>query len=337
VTTSFAAGLALVLLAGVLQGSFMLPSKWMRQWQWENYWLVFSIFAYLICPWAVAVATIPNLAEVYRASSWQEMTPVVLFGIGWGLGALSFGLGVEALGLSLGFAVILGVAATAGTLIPLAVLPAPDLSSMQVALMLAALITMLVGVAVCSWAGRWREAQPVAGARRSYGRGLVICVASGLLSSCGNLGYAWGEAIYQRAGEAGVASYLAPNALWPLLTPPLLVCNAGYALVLLRRHRSFKYYADRGSATCAGWAIIMGLMWFAGMAVYGIGGDRLGALGKSLGWAMFISSMILVSTLLGVLSGEWKAAPARSRRELVVGLIVLMIAIAGLGYTNALD
>ena len=49
-------GLALVLFAGFFQGSFMAPSKWMRGWDWENYWLIFAITAYLGLPVGAGLA-----------------------------------------------------------------------------------------------------------------------------------------------------------------------------------------------------------------------------------------------------------------------------------------
>ena len=100
-------------------------------WVWENYWLIFSSTAYLICPWILALATIPRLFDVYARVSIGSLASVAIYGIGWGFGALTFGLGVEALGLALGFAIILGVAATAGTLVPLLVQPPQGFSLAQ--------------------------------------------------------------------------------------------------------------------------------------------------------------------------------------------------------------
>ena len=127
-------GLLLVLIAGLFQGSFLLPSKWLRDWKWENYWLLFSISAYLICPWLLAIATVPNLWRLYQNLESSIAIPVVLFGLGWGLGAVTFGLGIEALGLALGFAVIVGVATIAGTLLPMWLLPTDKLSTTQIGL-----------------------------------------------------------------------------------------------------------------------------------------------------------------------------------------------------------
>jgi L-rhamnose-H+ transport protein len=333
-------GLGIVLLAGLFQGSFMLPSKWMSGWAWENYWLIFAAAAYLVCPWLLALATIPDLLDVYRGASIGSVVWVVVFGLGWGIGAGTFGLGVEAIGLSLGFAVILGVAATSGTLIPLLVQPPANFSATQGVVTAASLVVMLLGVAVCSFAGGWKEEKEGGAStprRFSYRLGVVVCILSGLLSSCGNLGFAFGEVIYSRAAGPNVPAHLAPNALWPILTPPLFLCNAGYALYLLRRDRTGRNYRDARSARNIVFAILMGVLWMAGMALYGIGANRLGRLGPSLGWAILMSSMVLVANALGVLSGEWRSAPRRAMRQLAVGLALLLVAITGLGYANSLQ
>jgi L-rhamnose-H+ transport protein len=330
-------GLAVVLLAGVFQGSFLLPSKWMSGWAWENYWLIFAAAAYLVCPWLLALTTIPDLLDVYRGATAASVFWVVVFGFGWGIGAVTFGLGVEAIGLALGFAVILGVAATSGTLIPLLVHPPPHFSRVQGLITAAALVVMLLGVVVCSFAGRWKEAGASEPRRTSYRLGLAICVLSGLLSACGNLGFAFGEVIYRHAAGPGVPAHLAPNALWPLLTPPLFLCNGGYALYLLRRDGTGRNYLDARSARNGLSAVLMGVLWMAGMALYGIGANRLGHLGSSLGWAILMSSMVLVANALGVLTGEWRAAPSWARRQLAVGLTLLLAAITGLGYANSLQ
>jgi hypothetical protein len=75
----------------------------------------------------------------------------------------------------------------------------------------------------------------------------------------------------------------------------------------------------------------------AGMALYGIGTHRLGELGTSLGWAILMSSMVLVANAVGVLTGEWRSVPASARRRLALGLGLLLIAIAGLGYAHSLQ
>ncbi|HEX4149502.1 MAG TPA: hypothetical protein VHY20_10960, partial [Pirellulales bacterium] len=102
------------------------------------------------------------------------------------------------------------------------------------------------------------------------------------------------------------------------------------------KNGTFGRFRTAGSLWNYGWAASMGLMWLAGMAIYGIGAHRLGDLGSSLGWAMMMSSMILVANALGVLTGEWKPAPRTKRRQLGLGLATLVTALVLLGYANAL-
>jgi L-rhamnose-H+ transport protein len=307
----------------------MAPSKWIRGWEWENYWLIFAITAYLICPWLLAVLTIPRLPEIYSGAAPGALAAALVFGSGWGFGAVTFGLGVEALGLALGFAVILGVAATCGAVIPLFF---SSVASAQAWAIAASLLLMLAGVAVCSFAGKWKETES---GGRSYRRGLVICIVSGLLSSCGNLGFAFGGAITERAQQLGVAAATAPNALWTLLTFPLFLCNAGFALYLLRRNATARRYTT-ATARNSTLAVMMGVTWMAGIGVYGAAARALGPLGPSLGWAMLMASMVLVANMFGIFTGEWTQAPAASKRLLRAGVLFLLLAIAGLGYANTL-
>ncbi len=331
---SLGTGLGIVVLAGLFQGSFMFPTKGMRGWAWENYWLIFAATAYLVCPWVLALATIPRLFEVYSGATPPSLVAVLVYGAAWGIGAVTFGLGVDAMGLALGFAVILGVAASAGTLIPLFVNPPANLAFLQTSIIAFSLALMLAGVTICSFAGKWKESEKTGVVRKSYRRGLLICIVSGLLSACGNLGFAFGVDITRRAQSLGVPDHLAPNALWTLLTFPLFLCNAGYAIYLLRRNGTTGRFQTAHSRRCTLLAISMGVMWMAGIGLYGMGARKLGSLGPSLGWAILMSSMVLVANALGIAAGEWKAAPSAARRQLFTGIAVLILAIAGLGYAN---
>ena len=320
-------GLAVVLAAGLFQGSFMAPSKWIKGWAWENYWLIFAQTAYLICPWLIAVFAIPRLPEVYFGAPPGVLLVVALLGIGWGAGAITFGLGVEAIGISLGFAIILGVAATCGTLIPLLISPPKDFSMAQGLGTAASIAVMLAGVAFCSLSGRWKESQDPNHPGRSYWRGVAICLGSGVLSSFGNLGFAFGAEITQRAQNLGVPSAVAPNALWTLLTLPLFFANAVFALFRLIKNRTFSKFVGPGSLRNGLLAFLMGAMWMTGISLYGTGARLLGDLGPSLGWTILMSTMVVVANLVGLLTGEWKGAPEGSKSQLLLGVLLLIVAI----------
>ena len=161
-----------------------------------------------------------------------------------------------------------------------------------------------------------------------------MCVISGLLSACGNLGFFYGSGIIDQAQKMGVPAYLASNVVWALLTAFLFICNAGYALLLLRRNRTGGNFRRKGTGRNFVYGMLMGVLWMVGFALYGSGARALGPLGPSLGWAILMSTIVLTANLLGIASGEWRGAPASSRPRLVSGLVLLTAAIAGLGYAN---
>jgi L-rhamnose-H+ transport protein len=114
------AGMALATLAGVMQGAFAFPMKFTRKWTWKNIWLASSFFSLVIIPWLIALYTIPLVSVVLASCPSRTIVEVFLFGAGWGIGGMLFGLGVHRVGLSLTLAVVIGLTSIVGCLVPLA-------------------------------------------------------------------------------------------------------------------------------------------------------------------------------------------------------------------------
>ena len=72
----------------------------------------------------------------------------------------------------------------------------------------------------------------------------------------------------------------------------------------------------------------MAVFWMGAVALYGVSSVYLGALGTSVGWALFQIFMIMTANLSGVLTGEWKSAPLAAKRGLWAGLVLLALATA---------
>src|SRR5438876_5823326 len=171
-------GVAWVLLGGILNGSFFVPVKRMKAWSWENTWLAYSIVAMVALPWALAFATVPNLGDTYHQSSWRTLFEVAIFGLGWGVGSTFFGLGVARVGMALGYAVVLGITASFGSLLPLVVLHPDRLLTRQGYALMAGTGLVLVGLVFLSVAGRRRGqetvAPPAANAKSGFALGTLL-------------------------------------------------------------------------------------------------------------------------------------------------------------------
>src|SRR5580692_7243865 len=105
-------------IGGAASGSFYIPFKKVRGWAWESYWIVGGLFSWLIIPPLAAYLTMPGFVEIIKATSMDTLKYVFLFGVLWGFGGLTYGLGVRYLGMSLGNSVVLGFCSAFGALVP---------------------------------------------------------------------------------------------------------------------------------------------------------------------------------------------------------------------------
>src|SRR5437868_11099615 len=112
------AGIVLALVDGLLNGSFAAPTKYTVRWRWENIWALWAVTAFFVVPWIIALATVPHLFTVYNQAGGGTLAMLIMFGAGYGIAAACFGLGVDAIGIALNFAIALGISTAAGSLVP---------------------------------------------------------------------------------------------------------------------------------------------------------------------------------------------------------------------------
>jgi len=317
-------GIAGVLIGGILNGSFVAPMKKMSRWGWENSWLVYSLAGLLVIPWIAAVGTVPNLGAVLSGASSASLWRVLLFGLGWGIGSVLFGLGVARMGLAVGYGLILGLIAPIGTFLPLVVLHPEQLGTRRGVSLIIGTAIVMAGIVLCAAAGKMRErdSRP----KQGFAIGLLICVLAGIFSPMLNFSFAFGDELQQRALAAGATRDAASNAIWCLCLTSGLIANAGYSVLLLNRNGGWKKFSTAPANWM--WGSLMGLLCFGSFIVYGAGANALGPLGAVVGWPLFMSMSLITSNTLGWMSGEWKGAPAKAIGYAVAGIGVLIVAIS---------
>lgn len=324
-TTS--SGIAILIIAGVGNGSFTVPMKYARKWAWENTWLVWTIFALVIFPFVAALMTVPNLAVVYRSAAPGTILEVCGFGAGWGVAQVLFGVAVDMIGIALTFSVVLGISAAMGSLIPMLSLHRQHLNSMAGYAVFGAIALVLLGVVLCAAAGRMRERSKVqaASSRQRVSQGLLLAILCGFAASFMNFGVAFGTPLVEAACSFGANRLTAVNAIWLPLMLAGAVPNVLYCAWLMKRNHSIRRYRVGRSH----WALaaIMAVFWFGGTMLYGVAASQLGAWGPILGWPLFMSMIVIVATMLGMLTGEWKDCGPLPIRIQWTGVIALVLAI----------
>jgi L-rhamnose-H+ transport protein len=313
----------LVITGGVLAGIFAFPMKRLNEWNWENIWFAYSCFGFLLIPFLVVWSTVPHLTEVYRSVPLVSIVEVLGGGYAWGWGSALFGVGIKRLGMGLGFTLILGITTVLGALAPFLLI---STASIHMPWLIAGLLLLTCGLAVCGRAGSLRQGSEDTSSSGSYAAGLVLCVLAGCLSAAFNYGAAAATPIQHGAALQGAAGWAAANAFWPVMLLGGFLGNATYCCILFVRNRSFQKFSStggRGWGTC----FVMGAVWISGVLLYGLGSFRMGPLGTVLGWPFFTALMVLSAYGLGLITGEWRGANVRSRVWMNIGVCIIIAAL----------
>jgi len=330
---------ALVLVAGFFQGTFVLPMTLTKKWEWEHTWATFSLFGMFIFNWILTFIFIPNIFSVYSAVPSWDITVLILFGAGWGIGAILFGLGMDRLGMALGYPIIMGLIASLGALIPLLIFfPATLIQANGLVLLLGTALT-IVGIVYCSKAGASKdpEASQQGDVKKgAFAAGLTIAIFAGILSCFPNVGMAFGTNMIAAAKELGTSDTFAGNSVWALFFTIGFIVNFFYCLFLMIKRKNTKDYFNPETGKNIGHGTLMAVMWIGSFYLYGMSASMLGKWGVVVGWPLFISLSIVIGNLWGIWKGEWKGAPGKARSLLNKGLVILVIAVIVIGVSNSI-
>ena len=342
-------GLLLGLLSGVMTGSFSLPMKKTTRWSWEATWLIWSICALLIIPWLVAFATVPDVLNVFSDAKAADMLLVYVFGLCWGLGAVFFGQSIAMIGISLSFALCIGLATALGALIPM--LKNPQVFQTAAGMWsTAGIVVMVIGVAICAVAGHFKEKQlqVVAGdapsaeepASKPAGGmmlGLILATLGGIFSSMLNFAFNFSGSIKEAALLLGASETSASDPVWAITLLGGLTTNVVYCSFLLFRNKTWSDYQK--PQTMSHWflAALMGAIWMPSIALYGRAAVLMGDLGGSAGWGLYMGVVILISNIWGFVTGEWKGIHGKPIKLVIIGISLLLAAICIIGYATTLQ
>lgn len=240
-------------LGGLASGSFYVPYRGVKRWSWETYWLVGGVFSWLVAPWLLASLLTVSLWSVLTATPGRTVFWCFFFGLLWGIGGLTFGLTMRYLGLSLGMAIVMGLCAAFGTLMPpifngTFVKQVLETTSGEV--ILGGIAMCLAGIAIAGVAGVYKDRsttvkeQQSAVAEFNLKKGFLVALLSGIMSACFAYGLAAGEPIKRLTMQAGT------SPLWqglPVLVVVLLggfVTNFAWTAYLnIRNGSSREYFA----------------------------------------------------------------------------------------------
>jgi L-rhamnose-H+ transport protein len=337
-------GLLLSALGGGLDASQALVMGLAKRWRWESIWLVWAVFGCVVLPWAAAFTLLRgaglSIVDVFGYVAQETLLKMVLFGAGWGIGAVLFGLGVVRVGMGLGLGITVSLTAANGALLPLLEKKRELLVSQQASIIYVAVGLLVLGIILCSLAASRRPDEKPLLEREStnFRAGLLCCIASGFTSPMINLAIGAGMEINKAAEQHGASSLAAGMPPVALIMTAGFVVNAFYCVYLLIRNRSWKDYEEPGTASHWFYGVLMGLFQMSAFLIYSVATTRIDASaasraigsfnlgGEVIGWPVYTASVILVGNVEGLLRGEWNGSDRRTYILLAAGLLLLVAA-----------
>lgn len=339
-------------LGGIASGSFYMPYNKVKGWAWESYWIVGGLFAWLIVPPLAAWITVPGFAEIIVGSSSQILFFTFIMGLLWGIGGLSYGLGVRYLGMSLGNSVVLGFCAAFGAIVPSIyynINPTSGkisftdmLATSGGQLVLFGVFVCLVGIAISGKAGMMKEhelseeEQKKSIAEFSLVKGLIIAVLSGILSSFFNFGIEAGKPLADAVVEAGFNPLYQNNVTFVVILWGGLTTNIIWTSILSLKNKSYGDFINKSTPITKNilFSALAGTTWFMQFFFYGMGESKLGNGASS--WILHMSTIILTANMWGIYQREWKGVATKTKWTITAGIIVILLSVVLVGIGNSM-
>ena len=293
--------------------------------------------------------TIPPIGLLLVDGAWQTWCAAgtvilfpLIFGAMWGSGSAAAATAYKLIGISLGFAIIPGIQVVLGPLVPMFVQHPEKIPTAEGITVLVGILISLLGVVACGRAGMLRSKGSADGTGESRDRkvmikGLLISFLAGILCSCLNYAFSFGDSILEASvKDHGNSAAAATIVVWvpALFGGGLAAC--AYCIYLLAKNKTWSSLKAPHTGKVILLALAMALLHDGCLFFYGLGARYLGDLGTSVGFAMLFCGMMLVGNVAGFATGEWKNAPAASRRVIAMGIAGLVLGICTLAFANTL-
>lgn len=341
-TSSIMIGFAILLFAGLCQGSFGLGYKNYQPLKWEAFWGVYSLFC-VIVPLSWAWIQVPSFVNYLTSAELKHIVVPVLCGAIWGISAVGFSKAVTYIGISLVYGLSMGISAVIGSIIPLLSMEnKPSITS--IVLLIVGMIVTLAGIAVITKAGIVKIAEQQTVEKDSANKddkagkakiGLLLAMLSGFGSGAMNIGFDFASPIGNAIMQDGYGETGASAIQWLLVLLGGALAGIIYCIIELSKNKTWVSFTYKGSKKRIVILFVTSIVWFAALASYGIATLMLGDMGAVTGWILFNALALIISNLWGIQCGEWKGAK-KGKKILLYGNLVLIISWVFIGISNAI-
>lgn len=123
----------------------------------------------------------------------------------------------------------------------------------------------------------------------------------------------------------GTSKYSSSNPSLAIILSSGSIWNLAFPIYLICKGNTWGKFMAPGLKTVAmniGLCFVMACLFYSGFSLFGAASILIGDLGPSIGWAVWITVLIIAGNVVGILNGDWQHAKGRPFNLLLVSLAI---------------
>ena len=330
-------GLLLVFIAGIINGSFAVPIKFIKNWDENNTWFLYGIMAFILFPFITIILMAPELIPTFFRLNTVGIAIVVLGGVIFGIGQIFLAYAFKNIGIGIAFFVNIGLG-TAGTSFLGFYLQTEDYFNTSNYFRTIAVLLLLASMIISCICLTFNKKQT----RYTMLTGIVCAVVAGICSTVQGLTFVYINPIIINQ----IAMHHGAKGNGDILTWALILFFAGipfitYFLFKMFQMNTFKSFKTNDTSKNIFFTVSMAFCFWGSLCFFSRANNfvvEYSNVYQIVLWTIFMIFIIMSSTMWSCKIGEWKDAPKQISITLWIAVFIFAIAIinVSLGITNQL-
>jgi L-rhamnose-H+ transport protein len=309
-----------LIIAGIMNGSFVIPARYVQRLAHEKIWLFHSIIGLIIVPWTFLVILSPGVIHRYFQLGPQLLLFLIAGGVIFGFGQICFAKAIELIGIALAFTINLGLGVIIGSLF-VAFNKDVFLTAQSYWVGLAVVLIM-ISLLLYYHSGKANNLHK----NQNYYLGWFLAILAGFASGIQNIVFVI-LAFHTQTQFQHITSFW----VWPpflLVAAIPMIFNFLYKIhKVSKKVKAVSLAKDSLSVSNILLIPLMGVLFTGSLVLYSLGMDRLNHAQQVIGWPAFMVSIILTSQIWGMVQNSLQQASRRSKIYKVFSIIFLVGAI----------
>ncbi|HEV2613204.1 MAG TPA: hypothetical protein VGV92_00675 [Gammaproteobacteria bacterium] len=294
-----------IIIAGLINGSFVVPVRLIKNASNEKIWFYHSLIGFSLIPWVILFFLSSSVFQDYVTLAPNLWGVIIVGGLIFGFGQVCFSYAIKKIGMAISFAINLGIGVTLGSMY--VVFHDSALSTTQSYLVTLAVLCIVLSLVFYYFSEKIKT---------HYHTGWLLALFAGIASGFQNITFVY-------VGFYANAQFHSMNSFW--VWPPFLLAAAVPMVILfftqMKRNHENLSLPTFNSLILVG---LMGLSFTGSLALYSSGMSQLLPEQKMIGWPILNVLIILTSQVWGGFFGELQNTHKIYR---IISLLLLIISI----------